>query len=166
METCRWGGINKTWYNGVLERGEKVDTLTMGMIRNVMVTVEAIETSIPEISSFDCVVCTTASNTPYGISFIKDDVTITGTLNASVLCKGKIYLVHDINDTGDCYDEYVVAKTPDDSYVWEKLGGVNINNIVAQKLGHKLTFGSHGEYQFDGSEDVTVPTYNGDYIID
>lgn len=39
--------------------------------------------------------------------------------------------------------------------------GVNINNIEAKKLQHKLTFGAGQAYVFDGSEDVTVPVYAG-----
>lgn len=35
----------------------------------------------------------------------------------------------------------------------------------AEKVKHKLTFGS-GTYVFDGSEDVTVPVYDGTYTLD
>ena len=37
------------------------------------------------------------------------------------------------------------------------------DNIEAAKVKHKLTFGNGGVYQYDGSEDVTVPVYTGDY---
>ena len=40
-------------------------------------------------------------------------------------------------------------------------GSVNLDNIVAAKVAHKLTFGDGGVYQYDGSEDVTVPVYTG-----
>lgn len=33
----------------------------------------------------------------------------------------------------------------------------------ASVLQHKLTFGSDQDYVFDGSEDVTVPVYQGGY---
>ena len=45
------------------------------------------------------------------------------------------------------------------------INGVDIDHIVAQKVGHKLTFGNGGVFQFDGSEDVTVPVYTGNHII-
>lgn len=44
------------------------------------------------------------------------------------------------------------------------LSGVEINNIEAKKLQHKLIFGAGEVYQFDGSEDVTVPVYTGGTI--
>ena len=31
-------------------------------------------------------------------------------------------------------------------------------------LSHKLTFGAGGIYQYDGSEDVTVPVYTGNVL--
>lgn len=36
-----------------------------------------------------------------------------------------------------------------------------LENIVAKRVAHKLTFGSNQNYVFDGSEDVTVQTYTG-----
>ncbi len=41
--------------------------------------------------------------------------------------------------------------------------GFDPDNIVAKRVGHKLTFGSGEVYQFDGSSDVTVPVYTGNY---
>ncbi len=46
------------------------------------------------------------------------------------------------------------------------ISGLDINNLVAKKVGHKLTFGAGGAYQFDGSADVTVPVYAGQYSIE
>lgn len=43
------------------------------------------------------------------------------------------------------------------------LNGVDVDNIVAKQVGHTLTFGNGGVYQFDGSADVTVPVYTGGY---
>lgn len=47
----------------------------------------------------------------------------------------------------------------------------NIWHIIGEKLAssemilpHKLTFGSGGTYQFDGSADVTVPVYTGELL--
>ena len=41
---------------------------------------------------------------------------------------------------------------------------IDINNITAARVAHKLTFGD-GAFQFDGSEDVNVPVYNGEHTI-
>lgn len=43
--------------------------------------------------------------------------------------------------------------------------GIDIDNIVASKVKHKLTFGMGEVYQYDGSTDVTVPVYTGHYNI-
>ena len=37
---------------------------------------------------------------------------------------------------------------------------------VDRPVLHKLTFGSTQDYVYDGTEDVTVPVYTGDYIIE
>lgn len=41
--------------------------------------------------------------------------------------------------------------------------GFDPDNIVAKRVEHKLTFGAGQVYQYDGSADVTVPVYTGDY---
>ena len=46
----------------------------------------------------------------------------------------------------------------------DSIGGMNINNLVAKRVQHKLIFGSGGVYEYDGSEDVTVPVYTGGII--
>lgn len=38
---------------------------------------------------------------------------------------------------------------------------IDLDNIVAKRVGHKLTFGAGETYQYDGSADVTVPVYTG-----
>lgn len=45
------------------------------------------------------------------------------------------------------------------------ISGLDINNLVAKKVSHKLTFGAGGAFEFDGSEDVTVPVYTGNYEV-
>ena len=44
------------------------------------------------------------------------------------------------------------------------IGGVNKDNIVAQSVAHRLTFGANSAYVFDGSQDVTVPVFDGTVI--
>lgn len=36
----------------------------------------------------------------------------------------------------------------------------------SQPVLHKLTFGAGGEYVYDGTKDVTVPVYDGEYIYE
>lgn len=43
------------------------------------------------------------------------------------------------------------------------IDGIGLNDIVAKRVGHRLTFGAGGEFVFDGSADVTVPVYTGEY---
>ena len=42
--------------------------------------------------------------------------------------------------------------------------GIDFNNITAARVAHKLVFGD-GSLQFDGSEEVVVPVYDGDYEV-
>lgn len=44
-------------------------------------------------------------------------------------------------------------------------GTGDINNIVAKRVEHKLTFGAEGLYEFDGSKDVNIPVYTGNYDV-
>ena len=38
------------------------------------------------------------------------------------------------------------------------------SSITAARVAHKLTFGANGEYEYDGSADVTVPVYTGGVV--
>lgn len=44
------------------------------------------------------------------------------------------------------------------------INGMTSETLVAQRTSHTLTFGAGQEYKFDGSQDVTVPVYNGTII--
>lgn len=46
------------------------------------------------------------------------------------------------------------------------ISGMDMNNITAAKVAHKLTFGAGAVYTFDGSEDVTVPVYTGGISVE
>ena len=41
------------------------------------------------------------------------------------------------------------------------ISGMTADTLVAQRTAHTLTFGANQEYVFDGSQDVTVPVYDG-----
>ena len=42
----------------------------------------------------------------------------------------------------------------------------DLENVTAEKLKHSLTFGANEAFIFDGSEDVVIPVYTGNYNID
>lgn len=44
------------------------------------------------------------------------------------------------------------------------IDGVDVNNIVAKKLNHSISFGANQEFVFDGSQDVVIPVYTGNII--
>jgi hypothetical protein len=52
-----------------------------------------------------------------------------------------------------------VSSTQDNLLSVEKGKGLYVKMPVL----HKLTFGADKEYTYDGTEDVTVPVYNGEY---
>ena len=110
-------------------------------------------------SELNLVYCDSSANTPEGVEFGN----VVGALVASATTLNKIYLVPSVNDINDVYDEYITVRSINGSYSWERLGGLDASNIVAKKLSHTLTFGNNGEYRFDGSADVTVPSYDGKY---
>ena len=79
---------------------------------------------IGQLNSFEYIICTSAENTPSGITFNN----ITGSLEASANTKYKIYLVPSANSTNDIYDEYItVDAQQNSSYVWEKIGNTDVN---------------------------------------
>lgn len=49
-----------------------------------------------------------------------------------------------------------------DGNIWHVLGARLSNNEMT--LPHRLTFGAGGVYQYDGSADVTVPVYTGNFL--
>ena len=67
-------------------------------------------------------------------------------INAGILKQGHIYnLVYDGN-------------------IWHVLGEKLSNNEMV--LPHKLTFGAGGAFVYDGSTDVTVSVYTGNFLSD
>ena len=64
------------------------------------------------------------------------------------------------HDRFKCGDGYAYAKDLPFMSI-ENLDGVDLSDVVAAKVAHKLTFGAGEVYTFDGSQDVTVPVYLG-----
>lgn len=72
----------------------------------------------------------------------------------------------------------IIIYNPDESHSYSRMkvgDGVHIpkdlpfvsggSSGTIGALEHSLTFGAGGEYVFDGSKDVVVPVYTGDYTI-
>jgi len=78
--------------------------------------------------ALDCklsfIICTQASNTPYGVTWNKNGTTITGTLVASDNTKGIFYLVPSIIGTNNVYIEYITVENGA-SFSWEKIGATD-----------------------------------------
>lgn len=78
------------------------------------------------------VISTDAGSTPAGITWVNDNVTVTGTLQASDLTKPYIYLVPHIKTQGsvDFYREYVTVNFGTQAvpvWAWEFLGDTDID---------------------------------------
>lgn len=78
--------------------------------------------SLEALPKYDTVVCSTASNTPTGVTF--DDVT--GNLSASNETMHKVYLVPSGDNT---YGEYITIRTGENSYAWEKIGDTSTDLV-------------------------------------
>lgn len=88
-----------------------MDIVTLGMVLR----------KINTISPFDYNVSDSAENTPYGVTFVKDGATITGTLVASESTMHRIYFVPADDGT---FNEYITLQK-NGSYQWELLGSAN-----------------------------------------
>ena len=71
--------------------------------------------------------CSTAANTPYGVTWDDDGTTITGTLVASADTTKSFYLVPaPTEDDKDVFAEYVTV-VDGNTYSWEKVGNTKID---------------------------------------
>lgn len=102
--------------------------------------------------------CTSAANTPAGVTWDDDGVTVTGTLVASENTTGKIYLVPMENPGDvDVFAEYVTVINEDatpTTYSWEKIGNTDIDLSDLGSLAYKNS--ASGRYTPAGS--VAAPT--------
>lgn len=88
------------------------------------------------------ILCTNASNTPYGVTWDDDGTTVTGTLVASDATSGKFYLVpvHTEDPDKDIFAEYVTVINEDAEpveYSWEKIGTTDIDLSDLGDLAYK-----------------------------
>ena len=102
--------------------------------------------------------CTSASNTPYGVTWDDDGTTVTGTLAASSTTTGKLYLVPiSTEEQKDIFAEWVTVindeATPT-TYSWEKIGTTDIDLSDLGSLAYKDT--ASGSFTPAGT--VSAPT--------
>ena len=92
--------------------------------------------------------CTTAADTPYGVTWDSAGTTITGTLTAVNADKSYIYLVASKHtQTRDIYDEYIPVNEgteADPSWVWETLGNTDLDIDDLGDLAYKDTASGSG----------------------
>ena len=96
---------------------------------------------VQEVFGLEPKECTSATDTPYGVTFVKDGVTITGTLVASADTLHKIYLVPRENGTGNYFDEYITFHNETlDTYYWEKFGSTEFvqQTLVCHAVDHVM----------------------------
>lgn len=102
--------------------------------------------------------CTSAANTPYGVEWDDDGVTVTGTLVASSSTTGKIYLVPiETEDDTNIFAEYVTVindETTPATYSWEKIGTTDVDLSNLGSLAYKNS--ASGTHTPTGS--VAAPT--------
>lgn len=104
---------------------------------------------------------TNAANTPYGVTWDDDGITVTGTLVAAETTKGKFYLVPATTQSGkDVYAEYITVEdgeAPNITYSWEKIGTTDIDLSDLGDLAYKDT--ASGNFTPSGS--IAVNTASG-----
>lgn len=117
---------------------------------------------IAALNSWEYVMCTSAANTPEGVTWQSGSTTITGTLVAASTTMYKIYLVPTANSGNDSFAEYITINTSGTTYKWEMFGSIQLPDMsqyVKNKAGH--TGGMAGDLAYkdtaSGSGTVAVP---------
>lgn len=127
------------------------------------------DSRVDSLNNWEYVVCTDASNTPYGVTWSSGGTTITGTLVASADTMYKIYLVPDTNGTNDTFDEYITVNPSGSTYQWEMFGNTKLpdmNQYVKNKSGHSGGTAGDLAYKDSASGSVAVPkTYTSSTTV-
>ena len=117
---------------------------------------------IAALNSWEYAMCTSAANTPEGVTWQSGTTTITGTLVAASTTMYKIYLVPTTNSGNDSFAEYITINTSGTTYKWEMFGSVQLPDMtqyVKNKSGH--SGGTAGDLAYkdtaSGSGTVAVP---------
>ena len=77
------------------------------------------------INRWEYVICTSAENTPYGVTW----GAVTGTLVATADTMYKIYLVPNTTSENDNYLEYITVNSSGSTYKWETLGSIQLPDL-------------------------------------
>lgn len=77
------------------------------------------------INRWEYVICTSAENTPYGVTW----GAVTGTLVATADTMYKIYLVPNTASENDDYLEYITVNSSGSTYKWETLGSIQLPDL-------------------------------------
>lgn len=104
-------------------------------------TVYDIEDSVARAAAagINMVKCTSASDTPIGVTWDDDGTTITGTLVASDQTTGKFYLVPVETPKGNnIFDEYITV-VESVTYSWEKIGSTEVDLSMLGDLAYQDT---------------------------
>lgn len=113
--------------------------------------------SLVNTAKISFIVCSTAANTPKGVTFTPkgSSTSITGTLEAASGTTTAFYLVYHNAGGKDEYDEYVTTGT-----AWEKLGNTDIDLTGYMAIGtnYSAAAKSNGAHEHT----VTVPTVSKD----
>lgn len=116
--------------------------------------------AIAAVKTLSCYKCTSAENTPQGVTWTNGQTTITGTLVASASTENKIYLVPSSNGTKDIYDEYFTVVTDNNTYSWELFGNTDVHLSDLGALAKKDS--ASGSVTPTGT--VSAPTFTGDEL--
>lgn len=117
---------------------------------------------IAALNSWEYVMCTSAANTPEGVTWQSGSTTVTGTLVAASTTMYKIYLVPTTNSGNDSFAEYITINISGTTYKWEMFGSIQLPDMsqyLKNKSGH--TGGTAGDLAYkdtaSGSGTVAVP---------
>lgn len=110
--------------------------------------------AIDQLNSFEYYICTEASNTPSGITWTKQGVTVTGTLVAAEATKYKIYLVPHTNGENNFFDEFLTVNPSSGVYSWELIGSTSADIGDLGALAYKDSVTAN----FTPTGSVSTPT--------
>lgn len=119
-------GLGAAATRSVIDDASGITSTSTGLVAG-----KAIYNAISKINSVTKIVCSTAANTPEGVTFTPkgSSTAITGTLKAANADKLGLYLVYHNHDGNDSYDEYTTVLVGDAStgtYSWEKIGNTDV----------------------------------------
>lgn len=145
-------GLGAAATRSVIDSSSNITNTATGLVSG-----KAVYSAISKINNVSKTVCSTADNTPKGVTFTPKGSTtsITGVLEASDAAKLGIYLVYHAHGTSDSYDEYTVVLVGDTvtgTYSWEKIGNTDVTIDLSEYVKKGLRFNS--------SNAGTIPVLN------